>query len=316
LRADDKNVIPMVPFKYQMPDVLTSLLFAREYGYISDFEYPTSNSLDAPDLAIVYKLNDPKMNLVPWEQTPEFRDSLIKIRQWYVDGYTEYSYDRDKNYASVLSEVDDIKLNLGFLNDTLVKIFPLETAVPPKRTFYRCLGIAFNKYSQNPERTMMFLNWIQKDQKNYDLFMYGIKGKNYKLVNDKLLVISTDDARRDIYYHWDGSSALLNMEFERPLANDLFNVLNLFKESAKKNLKEYLTTGFFPNLGMLQTLIDNRWHILGTADAIPYHSIDIPASQMDEFINAYIAAQKKAGADNLTYGLQQQLDDWREAKEK
>jgi len=31
-----------------------------------------------------------------------------------------------------------------------------------------------------------------------------------------------------------------------------------------------------------------------------------PASQMDEFIEAYIAAQEKAGADNLTYGLQQQ----------
>lgn len=39
--------------------------------------------------------------------------------------------------------------------------------------------------SKNPERAMMFMNWLRKSQENYDLYMLGIKGKTYNLVGDK-----------------------------------------------------------------------------------------------------------------------------------
>lgn len=39
--------------------------------------------------------------------------------------------------------------------------------------------------SKNPERAMMFLNWLRKDQKNYDLYMLGIEGVTYNLVGEK-----------------------------------------------------------------------------------------------------------------------------------
>lgn len=35
--------------------------------------------------------------------------------------------------------------------------------------------------SKNPERAMMFMNWLRKDQKNYDAYMLGIEGKTYNL---------------------------------------------------------------------------------------------------------------------------------------
>lgn len=40
--------------------------------------------------------------------------------------------------------------------------------------------------SKNPERAMMFLNWLRKDDKNYDLYMYGIEGKQYTVVDGKI----------------------------------------------------------------------------------------------------------------------------------
>jgi len=39
--------------------------------------------------------------------------------------------------------------------------------------------------SRNPERAMMFLNWTRQSQDNYNLLMYGIKGKDWVPVDDK-----------------------------------------------------------------------------------------------------------------------------------
>ncbi|WP_261800575.1 extracellular solute-binding protein [Paenibacillus sp. PAMC21692] len=51
--------------------------------------------------------------------------------------------------------------------------------------------------SAHPERAMMFLNWLLKNQENYDLFMYGIEGKHYTLKGDLVeLPADTDLANR------------------------------------------------------------------------------------------------------------------------
>ncbi len=39
--------------------------------------------------------------------------------------------------------------------------------------------------SRNPERAVMFMNWLRKDQKNYDAYMLGIEGKTYVLKGDQ-----------------------------------------------------------------------------------------------------------------------------------
>jgi putative aldouronate transport system substrate-binding protein len=42
--------------------------------------------------------------------------------------------------------------------------------------------------SADPARTVMFLDWIQASQDNYDLWYYGIKGKHYTLSADGSVV--------------------------------------------------------------------------------------------------------------------------------
>lgn len=39
--------------------------------------------------------------------------------------------------------------------------------------------------SKNPDRAMMFMNWLRESQENYDLYMLGIPGKTYNLVGEK-----------------------------------------------------------------------------------------------------------------------------------
>jgi len=39
----------------------------------------------------------------------------------------------------------------------------------------------------------MFVNWMCKDQKNYDMVVYGIEGTDFTLEGDKINRITTDD---------------------------------------------------------------------------------------------------------------------------
>jgi putative aldouronate transport system substrate-binding protein len=41
--------------------------------------------------------------------------------------------------------------------------------------------------SKNPERAIMFLNWLLEDQENYQLYMHGIEGVHFTLTPDGLL---------------------------------------------------------------------------------------------------------------------------------
>ncbi|QGQ99396.1 extracellular solute-binding protein [Paenibacillus psychroresistens] len=77
---------------------------------------------------------------------------------------------------------------------------------------------AISGTSKNPERAMMFLNWLLKDQANYDLYMYGIEGKHYTLKGDLIeLPAGTDLANRP--YNptpW----FIYNTKFHRALTTD------------------------------------------------------------------------------------------------
>jgi len=44
--------------------------------------------------------------------------------------------------------------------------------------------------SRNPERAVMFMNWLRKSQENYDSYMLGIEGETYNLVGGKAEVPS------------------------------------------------------------------------------------------------------------------------------
>ncbi|MHA6480411.1 ABC transporter substrate-binding protein [Paenibacillus sp. strain BS8-2] len=52
--------------------------------------------------------------------------------------------------------------------------------------------------SENPERAMMFMNWILANQDNYNFIIYGVKGKDYVLENGKIKLLTNDQ----LMYEW------------------------------------------------------------------------------------------------------------------
>ncbi len=54
--------------------------------------------------------------------------------------------------------------------------------------------LAVPSSSKNPNEAVAFINWIKKDQANYDLWSYGVEGVNYKLADGAVDVSATADA--------------------------------------------------------------------------------------------------------------------------
>lgn len=57
--------------------------------------------------------------------------------------------------------------------------------------------LAVPSTSKNPTEAVSFINWIKKDQANYDLWSYGVEGTNYKLVDNAVDI--TDVAEENQY---------------------------------------------------------------------------------------------------------------------
>lgn len=52
--------------------------------------------------------------------------------------------------------------------------------------------------SKNPEGAMKFLNWLYSSQDNYNLALYGVKGKDYEVKDNRINRLTGDD----LFYEW------------------------------------------------------------------------------------------------------------------
>ncbi|MDH6369965.1 hypothetical protein CA600_06850 [Paenibacillus sp. VTT E-133280] len=52
--------------------------------------------------------------------------------------------------------------------------------------------------AENPERAMMFMNWILQTQENYNFIIYGVEGKDYELEKGKIKQLTNDQ----LMYEW------------------------------------------------------------------------------------------------------------------
>lgn len=142
--------------------------------------------------------------------TESFKKSMEWGRKAYKNGWFEKDLLTQKDdqglFKSGKSAATPADMfNINDLVPTLAKNIPGATV---EQVFFKKDQPLFNQgptnnysaisgTSKNPERAMMFLNWLLKDQANYDLYMYGIEGKHYTLKGDLLeLPAGTDLANR------------------------------------------------------------------------------------------------------------------------
>jgi putative aldouronate transport system substrate-binding protein len=75
--------------------------------------------------------------------------------------------------------------------------------------------VAIPRTSENPERTLMFLDLLETDRELFDLVQYGIQGKTYELNGNNMVLPAGMTQNTSNYYGWQGRWALFKPQFMR-----------------------------------------------------------------------------------------------------
>ena len=194
--------------------------------------------------------------------------------------------------ADMKKTVPEAKLEWAILNPEQ----PVE--VSPSNNFAQ-----ISSSSKDPARAVMFLNWIQASQENYDLFMYGIEGKHYTLDGDKVKLPDGIDASNNPYAPtpW----YFKNTKYDRNMSSDseiTISCIEFFKK-AKRYPTDEKSRGFAFNpdnvlleVGQVEKIVAEQWG--------PLHTGQKQGDAYEKFLKDL----EKAGMPKIIAEMQKQLD--------
>lgn len=323
VKENEKSILP------GMIMGTTEELFANAFGY---------DVLDT-GCHLVYKTGDASMKVMPWEQTPAFIKGVNYLRDWYGKKYLEanqnsLSWNNDTEMKLAGGEVSSciclVQARTGETVETVIsrlnsmigsngnpnakfrayQLYPEKKVVRTNTAvdFYTGGCIAVNANSKNAERLLMFLNWVQSSQKNYDLLMYGIEKKHYSLKNNQLILPIGAGYDNNPYIGWVGNWMFRNIEYDRipydsSVSSNYMNERKNFLESKTRYLAH---EGFIPDYKAVKSIVDARQKYFH--DNIIWPLIDGNYKWKDT--QKKIKELDDLGTNMIIRTVQEQLDDW------
>lgn len=167
--------------------------------------------------------------------------------------------------------------------------------------------VAIPKTSENPERTLMFLNMVETDKDLFDMVMYGIKGETYELDGDAAVYPQGMTAANSNYMDWGGRWAFWKPQFMRPDATyskDFWVKEADFAKSSQNNMVSPLD-GFNFDVSSVSNEVSQRDQIYDDAHKLINVGL---AGDPEKAVNDLIQKEKDAGVDKVTAELQKQID--------
>lgn len=178
-------------------------------------------------MGLYINLEDPDCKITPAEEIPDFITAMEYAEKWQRDGIIWKDVLTDQHDANSLLNEGKIITRWGthefahskktwveegaywdftevYVDDLYANRSPLANAM------------AIPVTSENPERTLMFLNLLETDKTLYDLVQYGIEGKTYVLDGERANYPEGMDSASSNYMGWGGQWALWKPQFMRP----------------------------------------------------------------------------------------------------
>ncbi len=300
------------PELYPLTTYNTSIgVFAQAYGYvILDYE-----------AGLVYKWDDKNMVISAWEQTPEYLEAESRYASWYQNGYilpghtvqSDAIMYKTGKWAAILTGMgESVYYNIRNMADEestnyTYTEFPLFPEMKASRVSPLYLSFVIGSQSDNKERVLMFLDWVQSSSQNYRLFRYGLEGRDYIVTKDSISFPPTTSSLDDLFVNWYGGSAMMNMNLEGPywMGDSSFSFTNYWKETCKNT--EYAPhSGFQPDYSAVYScFITRRSTFDETVTKMSLGQYQLKNSE------DHIEKMKNAGTDELVKTIQEQLDSWR-----
>lgn len=179
-------------------------------------------------------------------ETEEFKKDSQLARSWYKKGLINpdvlvYKEEQQRSQLDSGNWVFHAGTFGNSVEQTIKKNYPTITVddfgflnMAPEKPNLRPFGTrnmnAVPVTSKNPEAGVKFINWLYASQENYDLYMYGREGIDFKKIGDKNREDINDQAQnRPLYYADDwmiGNLAYLRPSLGAPTITNkvLFNI--------------------------------------------------------------------------------------------
>ncbi len=227
------------------------------------------------------------------------------LKRWREEGYIVNSdgglSSNIRNFASYIEKVDHIALLEDFYGSGPDWcIFPLYPERPSVLTPDTEKILVIPKNSSNAINVLKFVEWVHSDQANYDMFMYGIEGRNYT-VDEK-----SGKLRKKTGAEYEGNICFTNINYVRQFVTNPQNLLEFYREVSKLEEIPCPHAGFYMDENLLPMEI---WH--KRADLCK----EMLDSLYDVDIDEFRQQLRDAGTYELVRAMQEKLDKWRETQE-
>lgn len=302
IKENEKGIIPCV--------------INREDGFMWPFTYKHGYVIANRELELVYKRDDPKAAIVPWEQTEAFKDMVETVNRWYKSGYTQKdvmtnsgeSYEnrfRNGNAASYIQFFrDENKYIKGSHPDWESKAYCLYPEAPVPMPDILGNMMAFNKGGDQTERALMFMQWLYESQENYDLFLFGNKGEHYELDGDMFKSANGITMDKNAYLQWFPDWGFKNKKFWRFSADDGKEYNENYVKFADAEQRVA-----YPHIGFNFVSDNVKNEVAKRTDAYKQYGLAMGCGVLGaDQIDSYVNRQKKAGIDKIITEYQKQLD--------
>lgn len=173
--------------------------------------------------------------------------------------------------------------------------------------------VAIPASSENPERTLMFLNMLEKDQTLYDMVQYGIEGETYQLKGDEAAYPEGMNAENSNYMGWGGNWALWKPQFMRPDASygeGFWQAEADYATSLPQNVNSPLN-GFTFDVTNVKTQVAQRDQIYTDGNKLIEAGL---AGKAEDAVNKLISDANGSGTQDILVECQKQIDAFMAAK--
>ncbi len=153
-----------------------------------------------------------------------------------------------------------------------------------------------------PEKTMQFLNWVYRDQENYDFIVLGEKGRHYDLTPDGRVQVLTKDS---MFYEWMFRNVKY-MRFPEFVSDATVERIKNWDRGARYSKLfgfNFDQTPVKAEVARMQSVITEK------LVPIQYGYLDY-----DENINEALDELNKAGLETVQEELQKQFSAWMASK--
>ncbi|MCR8630323.1 ABC transporter substrate-binding protein [Paenibacillus radicis (ex Xue et al. 2023)] len=254
---------------------------------------------------------DKSLKLVPTYETPEYKDLLPKLHDWFKKGYINQDAATLKSitelqitgkvaaiFHNVLKPGREGEERVTMGGNDVIALYTSGVTLPAIN-LSSAMGISRN--SKNPDRAMMFLELLNSDKELFNLISYGIEGKHYSKV-DADHVKSIANGGYAPNQSWVFGN-VFNSYLQEGQPSGTWEETQKLNESAVPSV----LTGFVFNLDPVKTEIANMKAVEDEyLPSLSTGTVD-PAQKYNEFIDKY----KKAGQPKVMAEVQKQLDAWK-----